>query len=88
VALAVTSTSVSAPTIAGRDSSQASDTWYGSKPPLLAQPLDGTADLQVGVGEPGPTKSPVPGELPFFDLHAGQQPAMQRANGTMDSPNC
>jgi hypothetical protein len=31
------------------------------------------------VGEPGPTESLVTGDLPFLDLHAGQQPAVQRA---------
>ncbi len=46
--------------------------------PLLAQSLDSTADLQLEAGEAGTTESLVTGVLPFLDLHAGQQPAMQR----------
>jgi hypothetical protein len=64
---------------AGRDNSQASDTWYGCKPHSWLSRLDSTADLQLGVGEHGATESLVTGELPFLDVHAGQQPAVQRA---------
>ena len=45
--------------------------------PLLAQPLDSPADLQLGAGEAGATESLVTRELTVFDLHAGQQPAVQ-----------
>ena len=82
VALAVTSSSVSAPTMAeataGRDSSQASDTWYGCKPQSwlsrwTARPISSSVSVN-----PDPPNS-CHRRTPFVDLDAGQQPAVQRA---------
>jgi hypothetical protein len=46
--------------------------------PVLAEPLNRAADLQLRFGEPGPGKAHIADELPLHDLRAGQQPAVQR----------
>jgi hypothetical protein len=72
----VISSTASAPTIAdataGRESSQASETWYELQAPVLAQPLGCTTDVEFCFGESGPAETLVAVDSPLLNPGAGQ----------------
>src|SRR5829696_1215442 len=92
VALAVTSSSVSAPTIteatAGRDSSQASDTWYGCKPHSRLSRSTARPISSSGPVNPDPPNLLSPENSRSSTCMPASSPPCSGPNGTMDSPNC
>ena len=90
VALAWSSSTVSAPTMAeataGRDSSQASETWYGASPQARLSRSTSRA-MPISASEnPAAAEALVAGDLTVEDTQVGEQAAVQRRVGDDRQP--
>ena len=54
--------------------------------PVPAEPLDLAGERDLGVGEPGPAEALVAGDSRSSTCDAGEQPAVQRAEGDDRQP--